>query len=154
MSADLPDPQDSIVGRRVALAREGRNPWLVAPMRSGWLVMSDTQVVPGQLILLSDPVVASLNALDAAQRALFLADMALAGDALLEVTGCFRVNYDILGNTDPALHAHIVPRYSSEPDERRRMPIWLYDWDAAERFSEEAHGGLRRTLAAAVARFG
>lgn len=75
MSADLPDPQDSIVGRRVALAREGRNPWLVARMRSGWLVMSDTQVVPGQLILLSDPVVASLNALDAAQRALFLADM-------------------------------------------------------------------------------
>ena len=144
----------SIVSQRVILAREGRNPWLVARMRSGWLVMSDTQVVPGQLILLGDPVVGSLNDLDAGQRALFLADMALAGDALLAVTGCLRVNYDILGNSDPALHAHIVPRYASEPEERRRMPIWLYDWDAAERFSEEAHGGLRRTLAAAVARFG
>jgi len=144
----------SIVSQRVILAREGRNSWLVARMRSGWLVMSDTQVVPGQLILLSDPVVGSLNDLDAGQRALFLADMALAGDALLAVTGCLRVNYDILGNSDPALHAHIVPRYASEPEERRRMPIWLYDWDAAERFSEEAHGGLRRKLAAAVARFG
>src|SRR6185312_10593328 len=110
----------SIVSQRVILAREGRNSWLVARMRSGWLVMSDTQVVPGQLILLSDPVVGSLNDLDAGQRALFLADMALAGDALLAVTGCLRVNYDILGNSDPALHAHIVPRYASEPEERRR----------------------------------
>jgi diadenosine tetraphosphate (Ap4A) HIT family hydrolase len=141
----------SIVSQRVILAREGRNPWLVARMRSGWLVMSDTQVVPGQLILLSDPVVGSLNDLDAGQRALFLADMALAGDALLAVTGCLRVNYDILGNSDPALHAHIVPRYASEPEERRRMPIWLYDWGTAERFSEQTHGPLRRELADAVA---
>jgi diadenosine tetraphosphate (Ap4A) HIT family hydrolase len=142
----------SIVSPRVILAREGRNSWLVARMRSGWLVMSDTQVVPGQLILLSDPVVGSLNDLDAGQRALFLADMALAGDALLAVTGCLRVNYDILGNSDPALHAHIVPRYASEPEERRRMPIWLYDWGTAERFSEQTHGPLRRELADAVAR--
>jgi len=141
----------SIVSQRVILAREGRNPWLVAGMRSGWLVMSDTQVVPGQLILLGDPVVGSLNDLDAGQRALFLADMALAGDALLAVTGCLRVNYDILGNSDPALHAHIVPRYASEPEERRRMPIWLYDWGTAERFSEQTHGPLRRELADAVA---
>ena len=125
MNAAVPAPQDSIVGQRVALAREGRNPWLVARMRSGWLVMSDTQVVPGQLILLGDPVVGSLNDLDAGQRAVFLADIALAGDALLAVTGCLRVNYDILGNTDPALHAHIVPRYASEPEGRRRMRAWL-----------------------------
>jgi len=142
----------SIVSQRVILVREGRNSWLVARLRSGWLVMSDTQVVPGQLILLSDPVVGSLNDLDAGQRALFLADMALAGDALLAVTGCLRVNYDILGNSDPALHAHIVPRYASEPEERRRMPIWLYDWGTAERFSEQTHGPLRRDLADAVAR--
>jgi diadenosine tetraphosphate (Ap4A) HIT family hydrolase len=77
--------------------------------------------------------------------------MALAGDALLAVTGCLRVNYDILGNSDPALHAHIVPRYASEPEERRRMPIWLYDWGTAERFSEQTHGPLRRELADAVA---
>jgi hypothetical protein len=26
------------------------------------------------------------------------------------------------------------------------MPIWLYDWNAADSFSEEAHGPLRRRL--------
>lgn len=142
------DPAETIVGQRVALAREGRSQWVVAQLKSGWVVMSDKQVVPGQLILLADPVVPSLNALAAADRAAFLSDMALVGDALLAATDCVRVNYDILGNTDPALHAHIVPRYSHEPEERRRMPIWLYDWSVAESFAEERHGGLRRRLAA------
>lgn len=137
----------TIVAQRVALAREGGNPWLVGRLASGWVVMSDKQVVPGQLILLSDPVVTSLNALGATERQRFLSDMALVGDALLAVTGCERVNYDILGNTDPALHAHIVPRYADEPDDRRRMPIWLYDWSAAAPFSDERHGALRRRLA-------
>jgi diadenosine tetraphosphate (Ap4A) HIT family hydrolase len=137
---------ETIVGQRVALARQGRNPWLVAQMPSGWLVMADKQVVPGQLILLPDPVVASLNELSADTRRTYLSDMALAGDALLAVTGCVRVNYEILGNTDPALHAHIVPRYASEPEEKRRMPIWLYDWREAEDFSEARHGDLSRMI--------
>ena len=126
--------EDSIVAKRVALAREGKNSWLVGRMPSGWVVMCDKQVVPAQLILLADPVVGSLNDLDAAARLTFLADMAKVGDVLLATTGCVRVNYEILGNTDPALHAHIVPRYASEPEDRRRMPIWLYDWAAAPDF--------------------
>lgn len=112
--------------------------------------MSDKQVVPGQLILLAEPVVPSLNALGVAKRTEFLADMARVGDVLLAVTGCLRVNYEILGNTDPALHAHIVPRYANEAGDRRTMPIWLYDWTAAETFSEERHGALRRKIAEAL----
>lgn len=123
-------------------------------MPSGWLVMCDKQVVQGQLILLADPVVLSLNDLDAGARAAFLFDMALAGDALLAATGCERVNYEILGNTDPALHAHIIPRYANEPEARRRMPIWFYDWQAAEDFSPQTHGALMRDLAAALDRQG
>lgn len=146
------DLQDTIVGQRVGLARLGRNPWLVAQLPSGWVVMCDKQVVPGQLILLSDPLAGTLNDLDATQRGVFLADMALAGDALLAATDCSRVNYEILGNTDPALHAHIIPRYASEPEDRRRLPIWLYDWDAAEAYSEEVHGELRQQIAAGLGR--
>lgn len=114
--------------------------------------MSDRQVVPGQLILLSDPVVATINDLAPDSRATFLADMVRVGDALMATTGCLRVNYEILGNTDPALHARIVPRYDSEPDDRRAMPIWLYDWSIAADFSEQVHGGLRRRISAALNR--
>ena len=84
------------------------------------------QYLRGYCILLADPVVSSLNDLDRAQRAQYLSDMALVGDALIAVTGAFRINYAILGNSDPFLHAHIVPRYASEPEEYRHNVPWSY----------------------------
>lgn len=72
-------------------------------------------------------MVPDLNALNKDQRMQYLYDMTVIGDALLEVTGAYRINYEILGNTDPALHAHIIPRYLQEPDERRIAPAFFYD---------------------------
>ncbi|MBT4487736.1 MAG: hypothetical protein HOC72_09370, partial [Rhodospirillaceae bacterium] len=39
-------------------------------------------------------------------------------------------------NQEPALHAHVFPRYDTEPEETRLSPVWLYDWDAAPPFEE------------------
>jgi len=88
--------------------------------------MCDTQFLSGYCILLADPPVASLNELSNAKRAEFLCDMATTGDALLEVTEAYRINYAIAGNTDPYLHAHIVPRYMSEPEELRKGLPWSH----------------------------
>jgi len=52
--------------------------------------------------------------------------MTILGDALLEVTGAYRINYDILCNTEQALHAHVCPRYMTEPEELRKGPPWAY----------------------------
>jgi diadenosine tetraphosphate (Ap4A) HIT family hydrolase len=93
-------------------------------MPSGWAVLGDRQFIPGYSLLLPDPVVADLNALTGTQRHQYLADMAMIGDALLETTDAYRINYEILGNTDPALHAHIFPRYMSEPQGPRGVPVW------------------------------
>jgi diadenosine tetraphosphate (Ap4A) HIT family hydrolase len=73
-------------------------------------------------------------------------DMARIGDAILKVTGAKRINYEILGNSEPELHAHIFPRYEHEPDERRRMPVWFYDWQNAKKYSREEHGALQEEL--------
>jgi diadenosine tetraphosphate (Ap4A) HIT family hydrolase len=67
------------------------------------------------MILLPDPAVASINDLNQPQRAAYLCDMVTVGDALLEVTDAYRINYALAGNSDPFLHAHIVPRYLAEP---------------------------------------
>lgn len=95
-------------------------------MPSGWVVLCDMQYLRGYCILLADPVVPSLNDLDEAQRSQYLCDMALVGDALLEVTEAYRINYAIMGNSDPFLHAHIVPRYASEPEEFLHNLPWSY----------------------------
>ena len=119
-------------------------------MTSGWAVMGDVQFLPGYCLLLADPVVASLNDLSADERIRFLSEMTLIGDALLEVTGASRINYEILGNAEPELHAHIFPRFRDEPDHLIRRPAWFYDRKAAPQFSEEIHGHLKQRITEAI----
>ena len=114
------------VSQGVELARIGKNPSSICRMPSGWAVLCTMQYLSGYTILLPDPVVGDLNALDRAQRTDFLNDMAVVGDALLDVTGAYRINYAIMGNSDQALHAHIVPRFMHEPDELRQNQPWAY----------------------------
>jgi diadenosine tetraphosphate (Ap4A) HIT family hydrolase len=140
----------TLIHQRVEMARDGRNPAVVCRMPSGWAVLGDTQVMPGYTILLSDPVVPDLNALSLADRAVFLRDMSIIGDALLEVTGAALINYEILGNTDRALHAHLVPRYADEPDEQRRKPIWFRDLVKAPKFDPEGDSELLGIIAQAI----
>jgi diadenosine tetraphosphate (Ap4A) HIT family hydrolase len=92
----------------------------------------------------------SLNDLSADERVRFLSEMTLIGDALLEVTGASRINYEILGNSEPELHAHIFPRFRDEPEDRIQRPAWFYDWKAAPKFSEEIHGQLKQRITEAI----
>jgi diadenosine tetraphosphate (Ap4A) HIT family hydrolase len=91
-----------------------------------------------------------LNALPPELRGQFLSDMALIGDALLAVTAGLRINYAIYGNVDPALHAHIFPRRSEEPEATRTAQPWALDWNAAPGYSEAVHGELKRSIAAVL----
>jgi len=125
----------NLIQQRVELARAGQNPFVICQLPSGWLVIGDVQPLDGYCLLLADPVVESLNALDENRRALYLRDMGRIGDALLVVTDAFRINYETWGNSEPALHTHIVPRYLTEPQDKRRRPACMgYDWAAARPF--------------------
>ena len=138
------------IHRRVDALRAGRDPGFVARLASGWAVLGERQVLPGYCLLLPDPVVPTLNALKGAQRSVFLADMAALGDAVLAVTHAVRINYAIFGNLDPALHAHVIPRYHDEAAEFRTAQPWAYDWDAAPAFDLDRHRDLRDRIHAAL----
>jgi diadenosine tetraphosphate (Ap4A) HIT family hydrolase len=140
------------IEQRVAAARAGTNPTVICRMPSGWAVSADYPFLRGYTILIADPIVAGLNALSRAERVQYLYDMSVIGDALLEVTGAYRINYEILGNTDPALHTHILPRYLSEPEELRKGPVWFYDREFREsiRFDSRRDKELMDRLAAAI----
>ena len=131
------------IHRRVDSLRSGIDPTFVARLGSGWAVLGERQVLPGYCLLLPDPVVPTLNSLIGADRAAFLADMAALGDAVLAVTHAVRINYAIFGNQDPALHAHVIPRYHDEPAEFATAQPWTYDWTAAPAFDVERHRELR-----------
>ena len=144
----------TLIHQRVEGARAGANPTVICRMPSGWAVLGDSQFLRGYSLLLADPVVADLNALDDERRRLFLRDMTVLGDALLETTDAYRINYEILGNAAPALHAHVFPRYRTEPEELRRVPAWFYDRALRESipFDASRDGELRGRLAAAIQR--
>jgi diadenosine tetraphosphate (Ap4A) HIT family hydrolase len=124
----------------------------IGRMPSGWVVLASRQVLPGYCLLLPDPVVPHLNALQPASRDQFMSDMALIGDALLAVTGGVRVNYAIFGNVEPALHAHIFPRDSAEPPAMRTMQPWALDWTTAPIYSESLYGDFKRRVSLELAK--
>ncbi len=113
------------IHRYVEAARRGDNPRVIRRMGSGWAVLGAHRYFPGYSLLLPDPVVPHLNAMEESARALFLAEMALLGDAVLRVTGAVRINYEMLGNLEPALHAHVFPRRDDEPEHLRAKPPWF-----------------------------
>lgn len=129
----------------VEAARAG-DPAVVAKMPSGWAVMGQRQVLRGYCLLLPDPVVPDLNALTSADRDRFLCDLGQLGEAVLQVTNALRINYAIFGNLEPALHAHVHPRFADEPAQFRTQNPWGYDWSIAPAFDPQVHRELRDAI--------
>lgn len=147
-------PQETAIHRRVNAARAGRDETVLGRCASGWAVFGHQQFVEGYLLLLPDPVVPDLNALTPERRSQFLLDMSHLGDALMRVAAPLRINYAIFGNVEPALHAHVVPRYRTEPEAFRTQHPWAYDWNAAPPFDVNAVGPLMRALRTELSHLG
>lgn len=141
------------IHRLVEACRAGSDR-VVARMRSGWAVMGDPQVLPGYCLLLPDPVVPHLNALSPTARDVFMSDLGRLGDAVLAATSALRINYAIFGNLEPALHAHVHPRYAHEPPQMRTSNPWSYDWSRAPAFDVAVHGDIREAIRRELVRAG
>ena len=154
MKSGTANEPETVIHRQVAAARAGREPRVIARFYSGWALFGERQFLRGYALLLPDPVVPTLNSLGAQERTLFLLDVARLGDALLKLTGAARINYAILGNQEPALHAHVIPRYSNEPENLRASHPWAYDWAHAPAFDSVTYAQLGEGLREELTRMG
>ncbi len=136
----------TLIHQRVRECREGKYPKLICRVSSGWVVLGDVQFLPGYSLLLPDPVVADPNHMNEVTRKTFFYEMSLVGDALLSVTDAVRINYEMLGNLEPALHAHIFPRYLTEPEALRLKPVWFYDWEAGPSFDLDRDRSIMESI--------
>ena len=140
---------------RINSALRGGNPTVLRRLESGFAVMGDVQFLPGYSVLLvDDPSVQRLSELPRSRRLAFLSDMDALGEAVeracRRLDPAFRrVNLEILGNTDPFLHAHVWPRFAWEPADLVGRPVWLYPRD---RWSDDRyalgprHDALRKSI--------
>lgn len=144
----------TLIHERNELCRAGKNPTVICRMPSGWAVMGDHQFLAGYSLLLADPVVVDLHDLGREVRQRFLLDMSLLGEAVLACTAAYRINYEILGNSAPALHAHVWPRFLDEPDEFRSSPVGRYPAERrnAAPFCSQVHDALQSALRQALLR--
>lgn len=142
---------------RIGSALRGENPTVLRRLPGGFAVIGDVQWLPGYCVLLTDdPAIGRLTDLPRPQRLVFLDSMERLGEAVeracAELDPAFRrINLEILGNTDPYLHAHIWPRYEWEPPEIVGRPVWRYP---IERWSDPASalGPRHDPLRAAILR--
>ena len=131
----------NLVEQWILAARRGENPRVITRLPAGWLVIGDVQPLPGYCVLLADPIVPGPNAMSEADRARYALDMFRVGDALMAIAGAYRINYETLGNLDPSLHTHIIPRFTTEPDEQRRERAAVaYEWAKARSFDPATDG--------------
>lgn len=147
------------IAGRVERIKAGNDPQLLASLPSGFAILANQQpeALPGCCMLLPDPAPEHLTDLAPASRAQFLSDFARLGEAVRRATGCRRVNYLMLCNQVPWLHAHVIPRYATEDPERfLQDPFAAYDFPNARRADatgpdRELHASIRSELAALTA---
>ncbi len=125
---------DSWKQNRIESCRNGTNPTFITELKSGYVVIGDTQFLPGYCVLLYKHNIKTLNELEIEERQQFLLDMTLIGDAIKEIYKPYKINYEILGNLDEFVHAHIIPRYKWE-GEKGKHSVRRYPKD---KFKEEA----------------
>jgi len=95
----------------------------IADLQISRLRLARNQYVKGYCVLICRRHVREPHELTADERHLFFEDMCNAGVALERAFGADKMNFEILGNAVPHLHAHIKPRYYGDPAPSR--PIWV-----------------------------
>ncbi|WP_435603492.1 HIT family protein [Streptomyces sp. bgisy130] len=140
---------------RIGAALRGENPTVLRRLDSGFAAIGDVQFLPGYSVLLVDgPQVQRLSDLPKSKRLSFLSDMDRLGEAVertcRRLDPAFRrVNLEILGNTDPFLHAHVWPRFDWEPADLVGAPVWLYPrdrWSDTQFRLGPQHDALREAI--------
>ncbi len=78
----------------------------------------------------------------------FMKEVQVAARVLKEVTGAFKINYELHGNTVPHMHMHLFPRYLDDPFpggpiQYSRIEPPVYTGDAFDKFVSEMQGRLQ-----------
>ncbi len=95
--------------------RDNNEGYFVADLRVSRLRLQREQHVPGWCVLLLRRHVREPHELSEPERIAFFEDMVHVGRALEQVYAALKINYSILGNIVPHVHAHIQPRFYDDP---------------------------------------
>ena len=110
-----PTQNDCVICQRIALIKQGENPYFVAELKTGYVVMGDYQFFRGYTLFLCKEHKSELHELPPAFRQQHLWEMSRVAEAVCRAFHPRKLNYELLGNTDMHIHWHIFPRHSNDP---------------------------------------
>jgi diadenosine tetraphosphate (Ap4A) HIT family hydrolase len=90
--------------------------------------------------------VAEPTELDPDEAAAWWLEVLRVGRALEEALDPVKLNYDVLGNSLPHLHAHVIPRYADDPRPGWPFPFPEHEPPALEEDALRADAAALRTL--------
>lgn len=115
-----------MVCKRIELTKNGKNPFFVRELKTGYVVLGDIQRFKGYTLFLCKEHATELHFLEKDFRREFLKEMSLAAEAVYNAFHPDKLNYELLGVGNGAhMHWHIFPRRTGDtPDPG---PVWRLD---------------------------
>lgn len=101
--------------------------YLIKELTTGYAVLSKYQYryYQGYTVFICKQHISELHELDSNFRLDFLREMSQVAEAVFKAFNPDKLNYEMLGNTEPHLHWHLFPRYKNDPNFTK--PIWVVD---------------------------
>jgi diadenosine tetraphosphate (Ap4A) HIT family hydrolase len=126
----------------------GEGPLYIADLPTSRAYLNEDQFFPGWVFLVLKRHAVELYDLEAVERAGLVEDLSRVARALHRVYRPVKMNYELLGNLEPHIHWHLVPRLPEDPEPRG--PVWRVVHDPAALPPAEAArriGQIRDALA-------
>lgn len=147
-----------LICERIVWIKEGRNPYFVKELETGYVVMGDSQYFKGYTLFLAKEHVTELHQMNPATKLKFLEEMSLVQEAVARAFHAEKMNLELLGNGDAHVHWHLFPRRAGDMRGHGlngRGPVWWVPWEemSADAYHANSHDlgssiqKLRETLA-------
>ena len=104
-------------GEACPICLSGKPFGIVAELSATYLTSSPDSSMRGYCCLVLKRHAVELYQLGADEACLLMRDLQRVSEAVQQITGAVKLNYEIHGNTIPHLHVHLFPRYKGDPFE-------------------------------------
>ena len=103
-----------LICERIEMIKNGKNPYFVKELDTGYVVMGNHQFFRGYTLFLCKKHETELFHLDKRFRDKYCEEMNTVAQAVSQAFSAEKMNYELLGNGDTHLHWHLFPRVSGD----------------------------------------
>ena len=132
------------VCERIDMIKNGTNPYFVAELETGYVVIGDHQYFKGYTVFICKEHYSELSELEPEFQKQFLADMALVGKAVFNTFHPDHVQYELHGKKGTHLLWHYFPRVHGDTPEDEGGPVW---WVPKEQMFDNLKRPTKEALA-------